>query len=300
MRTKQHELTPRVRAWRDAGEMLEVRGRRIFARRREGTGPTVLLLHGYPSSSYDWRHAFESLGDRRLVTFDFLGFGLSEKPRHNVYSLGAQADLAQTIATGHGTEPVLLVAHDMGTSVATELLARDIEGRLPFKLAGVLLFNGSIVLERASLTRGQKLLRSPLGPIVARLSFRQAVTAGLAGVFSQAHPLSPEEAADQWALIAHNGGNRILDRLIYYLRERVIFAPRWHGALRDWPGPLELCWADLDPVATEAVLQAVLALRPGAPLTRLHGLGHYPQIEDPPAAIAVIAGFAARHCAAPR
>jgi pimeloyl-ACP methyl ester carboxylesterase len=37
----------------------------------------------------------------------------------------------------------------------------------------------------------------------------------------------------------------------------------------------------LDPVATEAVLDAVLALRPGAPVTRFEDLGHYPQIEDP-------------------
>jgi pimeloyl-ACP methyl ester carboxylesterase len=40
------------------------------------------------------------------------------------------------------------------------------------------------------------------------------------------------------------------------------------------------------------VLQAVLELRPHAELTRLDGLGHYPQIEDPPAAIAVIARHA--------
>jgi hypothetical protein len=37
----------------------------------------------------------------------------------------------------------------------------------------------------------------------------------------------------------------------------------------------------LDPVATEAVLEAVLALRPEVPLTRFEDLGHYPQIEDP-------------------
>jgi pimeloyl-ACP methyl ester carboxylesterase len=37
----------------------------------------------------------------------------------------------------------------------------------------------------------------------------------------------------------------------------------------------------LDPVATERVLDAVLALRPSAPLARFEDLGHYPQIEDP-------------------
>jgi pimeloyl-ACP methyl ester carboxylesterase len=69
---------------------------------------------------------------------------------------------------------------------------------------------------------------------------------------------------------------------------------RWHDALRTWPGRLGLAWTDADPICTEAVLQAVLGLRPQAELTRLPGLGHYPQLEDPAAVNAVIA----RHVAA--
>jgi pimeloyl-ACP methyl ester carboxylesterase len=182
----------------------------------------------------------------------------------------------------------------MGTSVATELLARDIEGRLGFRLASVLLFNGSMVIERASLTIGQKLLRSRLGPLAARLSNARTFRAQLGRIFSPAHPLTAEEAADQWALMSYANGHRILDRLTFYLRERVTYSARWHGALRDWPGPLELAWAGLDPVCTEAVLEAVLALRPRAPLTRLPELGHYPQLEDPGAVAAIIDRVALR------
>jgi pimeloyl-ACP methyl ester carboxylesterase len=53
-------------------------------------------------------------------------------------------------------------------------------------------------------------------------------------------------------------------------------------------GRLELAWAGRDPVCTGAVLQAVLALRPAAPLTRLPELGHYPQREDPGAVLEII------------
>jgi pimeloyl-ACP methyl ester carboxylesterase len=286
-------LTARVEAWRDAGELVELGGRRIFVRSQSGAGPPVLLLHGYPSSSYDWRHAFELLPGRRLVTFDFLGYGLSDKPRDHIYSLLAQADLVEEIvARCFAGEPVALVAHDMGSSVATEVLARDIDGRLPFELDRTLLFNASLVLERASLLIGQKILRSRLGPIAARLTNERSFKRSFGGIFSAAHPLTPEEAADQWALLAHSGGNRILDRLIYYLHERVAYAPRWHGALRDWPGRLELAWAGRDPICTEAVLQAVLALRPTVPLARLPELGHYPQLEDPAASTRVIDTFA--------
>ena len=280
-----------MQAWRDGGELIEDPAGRIFVTEQTGSGPPVLLLHGYPSSSYDWRHVIARLPDARLTSFDFLGFGLSDKPRSHVYSLLAQADLTQRIAARHEDEPIVLVAHDMGTSVATELLARDLENQLPFRLAGVLLFNGSMVIERASLTVSQKLLRSRLGPLAARLSTERTFRAQFGRLFSDSYPLSAEEAADQWDLLAYRDGHRILDRLTYYLHERVRYAERWHGALRDWTGQLGLAWAGQDPVCTEAVLQAVLELRPGTPLTRLAELGHYPQLEDPAAVADLVQRF---------
>jgi pimeloyl-ACP methyl ester carboxylesterase len=290
-----HAMNARVTGWSRTGELVTLAGRRIFVRNRPGSGPPLLVLHGYPSSSYDWREQFEQLPGRHLITFDFLGFGLSEKPREQLYSLMMQADLVEAAAERYANdEPVVLVAHDMGTSVTTELLARDLDHKLRFKLASVLLFNGSMVIERASLTAAQKLLRSRLGPIAARLSNERSFKAQFGRIFSAAHPLTPEEAADQWSLLAHNDGNRILDKLTFYLHERVTYAARWHGALRDWPGSLELAWAGLDPVCTEAVLEAVLALRPAAPLTRFADLGHYPQLEDPARVAAVIEQYASQ------
>jgi pimeloyl-ACP methyl ester carboxylesterase len=185
-------------------------------------------------------------------------------------------------------EPVVLVAHDMGTSVANELMAREIEGRTGMEIAAILLFNGSMVIEAASLTISQKILKSRLGPLLARLSNEPVFKAQFAQIFSPDHPLADEEAHDQWALLAHNDGHRIINRLTSYINERSRYAERWHRAIRDWPGRLELAWGMLDPVATPNVLNAVLALRPEAPVTRFDELGHYPQIEEPAAIARVI------------
>jgi pimeloyl-ACP methyl ester carboxylesterase len=286
------QLTARTAAWREAGTFTEAMGHEIFLRERAGRPdqPPLLFLHGYPSSSYDWRHAFDKLDGHRLIVFDFLGYGLSEKPRDQVYSLQTQADIVEVLAERFQDEPVIMVSHDMGSSVATEILAREIDGKLSFKLRSALLFNASLVRERASLLWGQKLLLSRLGPIAARLTSEFSFRRQFAGIFSKAHPLGADEAADQWSLLAYRNGNRLLQRLIYYNHERVTppFADRWHSALRDWPGRLELGWAELDPICTEAVLQAVLGLRPHAKVTRLSGLGHYPQIEDPETVYQVI------------
>jgi pimeloyl-ACP methyl ester carboxylesterase len=275
-------LTGRVQEWRAQGESERFRDRGIHVFERGGQGPTLLFLHGFPSSSYDWRLLLAEACDHAVFAFDFLGFGLSEKPRDHIYTLGWQADLTEELVRRHlEGRTVFLVAHDMGTSVATELLARDLEGRLEIELVGTLLFNGSIVLERASLTPAQRLLRSRVGPLAARLSSERFFRHQFGRLFSPTHPLSTEEAADQWSLICHNGGRSLGHRLIHYLDERERYAERWHGAVRDWDGPLSFAWGIQDPVATVAVLDALLELRPQAPVERLTELGHYPQIEDP-------------------
>jgi pimeloyl-ACP methyl ester carboxylesterase len=275
-------LTERVRAWQGRGRGEEFRGYSIHTFRQEGEGPLLALLHGFPSSSYDWRALLEELPDRNVFAFDFLGFGLSSKPREHDYSLFWQADLTEELVRRHGAgRSVFIVAHDMGTSVANELMARDLEGKLAMEIAGILLFNGSMVLEAASPTPAQKALRSRLGPLVARLSSERFFRHQFGSVFSAAHPLSEAEAADQWALICHNGGRSLGHRLISYMDQRETHAERWHGAIRDWPGALSLAWGLQDPVATTKVLAALRKLRPEVPVSELPELAHYPQIEDP-------------------
>jgi pimeloyl-ACP methyl ester carboxylesterase len=274
-------LTERVRDWERRGSSEEFRGYSIHTFRQEGDGPLLLLLHGFPSSSYDWRLLLDELPGAGVLAFDFLGFGLSAKPREHEYSLFWQADLTEELVRRHGGgRPVFVVAHDMGTSVANELMARDIEGRLEMDVAGILLFNGSMVLEAASPILGQRLLRGRFGPLLARLSSERVFRQQFGSVFGDAHPLSDEEAADQWSLICHNGGRTLGHRLISYMDQREEHAGRWHGAIRDWPGRLSLTWGLRDRVATTDVLAALRGLRPSAPVTELPGLAHYPQIED--------------------
>jgi pimeloyl-ACP methyl ester carboxylesterase len=275
-------LTARVEAWRSSGERDHFRGHAIHLRSAPGKDPVLVLLHGFPSSSYDFRHLLPLLGDSAFLAFDFLGFGLSDKPRRHDYSLLWQADLVEELVRRRfpGRE-AFLVAHDMGTSVATELMARQIDGRPTTPLAGALLFNGSIVLEQAQLTISQRLLRSRLGPVAARLSNKRVFRQQFGSLFSAAHPLSEAEADDQWSLICHNGGRTLGHALVAYLAERVAYADRWHGAIRAWPGPLSLAWGMRDPVATTDVLSALRELRPHVPVEEFAELGHYPQLEDP-------------------
>jgi pimeloyl-ACP methyl ester carboxylesterase len=275
-------LSERVREWKQRGESAKFRGYEIHTFRQPGEGPLLLLLHGFPSSSYDWRLLLRDEPERNVLAFDFLGFGLSAKPPNHDYSLFWQADLTEELVRRHGDgRPVFVLAHDMGTSVANELMARDLEGKLEMELSGILLFNGSMVLERASPTPAQRALRSRVGPLVARLSSERVFRHQLGSVFSAAHPLTDREGIDQWSLVRYNGGRILGHRLVSYMDQREDHAGRWHGAIRDWPGELSLAWGLLDPVATTDVLAALRELRPGVPVTELPELAHYPQLEDP-------------------
>ncbi|HLM33847.1 MAG TPA: alpha/beta hydrolase [Gaiellaceae bacterium] len=275
-------LSPRVTTWRDAGSDEEFRGRRIHVFRRGGRAPLLLLLHGFPSSSFDWRRLLERETEHAVLAPDFLGFGLSEKPRDHDYTLHWQADMAEELVRReHEKRPVFFLAHDMGTSVANELMARDLDGSLEMDLIGGLLLNGSMIQDAASPTLGQRLLRSAVGPLFSRLSSERFFRQQFGSIFSPDHPLTDAEAEDQWELIRAGGGRTLNHKTIAYMEERFKHAERWHGALREWKKPLAIAWGMLDPVATEAVLDALTALRPHAPVTRFEELGHYPQIEDP-------------------
>ncbi len=275
-------MNERVQAWRDRGSEKEFRDRRIHVYEQDGDGPLLLLLHGFPSSSYDWRLLLERESGRAVLAPDFLGFGLSEKPRDHSYTLHWQADMVEEmVRRREGTREVFFLAHDMGTSVANELMARDLEGALEMDLRGGLLLNGSMIQDAASPTLGQRILRSAVGPLFSRLSSERFFRQQFGSIFSPAHPLTADEAEDQWELICAGGGRTLNHKTIAYMEERFKHADRWHGALRDWEKPLSLAWGMIDPVATEAVLDAVIALRPSAPVTRFEDLGHYTQIEDP-------------------
>ncbi len=274
-------LPPGVREWRDGGRLVATGAGQVFLRSGSGDGPTVVLLHGFPSSSYDFRSVTARLAGRSWLTMDFLGFGLSDKPRPHRYSIFEQADLVEFVVAEAARGPVLLVAHDMGTSVATELLARDLAGGLSFDLQRGVLTNGSVMLERASLRPIQKVLRGPFGGAAARLANQRMFARGFGRLFGARYPLSEAEAAAQWALLSHNTGHHITHLLSAYLDERVRHAERWHGAVRDWPKPLGFVWGLEDPVATVNVLNGLRELRPAAEVVELPGVGHYPQIETP-------------------
>ena len=141
-------LVADLEGWWEGGEHVQIAlgaGDRTIFLRTDGRGPSMTLLHGFPSSSHDWARLAAALGETHsLLMPDFLGFGASEKPAGHRYSLLEQADLVEAIWARCGIVSTKIVAHDYAVSVAEELLARRAEGVLAVELEEVHLLNGGI------------------------------------------------------------------------------------------------------------------------------------------------------------
>ncbi len=282
-------------AWRARGRTVDTADGRIFAvELGAGGGVPVLVLHGFPTSSWDFAEAAAALAGsgRRVVLFDFLGFGFSDKPHDAGYALFEQADVAVAVARAFGIGRAHLWAHDMGTSVATELLARRERKLLPFDVTSVVLMNGSVHVEMAAPTAGQRLLKSPAGPAFARMARRSIFVAQLRRIFAHA----PDDAVldAMWSLLAREDGPLRLPMIIRYMEERVRFRRRWIGALERIDLPVLVAWGAKDPVARMAIGERLARETPGADLVSWDDLGHYPQVEAPARVAGSVAEFFAR------
>ncbi len=259
---------------------MPARGGRAPGAEGAGDETPLLIFHGFPTSSHDWHLALPHLAARRrVVLFDFLGFGLSDKPADYSYSLHEQADLALAVCRATGVARCHLLAHDMGTSVATEWMARRERDLLPVEVASLTLMNGSVHIDLARLTPSQRLLRSPLGPAFARHARKATFQWQLRRILGR--PVPTEELDAMWALLVHDGGRDRLIAIMSYIVERTRFARRWIGALERLDLPAHVVWGAKDPVAVPAIAEALAAEIPGAELRWLPELGHYPQVEAP-------------------
>jgi pimeloyl-ACP methyl ester carboxylesterase len=272
-----------IESWRARGRTVTTVDGKVFVvdlgSPKNAAGPAVLALHGFPTSSWDFAEAAQIVArDRRTVLLDFPGFGLSDKPPEHGYSIFEHADAAVSVARELGLGRVHVWAHDMGTSVATELLARRERGLLPLEIASLVLMNGSVHIELAHLTLGQKVLRSPFGPVFARLNNRRTFKAQMRRVF--ARPPADEELDAMWDLVRREDGPLRLPQAIRYTEERTRFRRRWIGALERFDRPTLVAWGKQDPVAVLAIAEQLAREIPGAELHLWDDLGHYPQVED--------------------
>ena len=279
---------PRAAEWiAENDTLVSRRGHRIAFRRR-GVGPTVLLLHGFPTWSYDYAEVASDLArDHDVITLDFLGYGASEKPNPYEYSVAESADIVEDLTAQLDVKSVRLVIHDYGGIVGQELVDRANRGQLSFTIDSLIMLNSGIVYSAYRPTRLQKLLILPvIGRLLASRVSAARVRSALDAI--RGTPLADTEFDDLWLGLSRDNGHKLSHLLIKYNAERAIHHRRWETALANWTGPLHLVWGLDDPVSGRHVLEQATKVLPHAAVTELAGVGHYPQSEAPQAVIAAV------------
>jgi pimeloyl-ACP methyl ester carboxylesterase len=284
-------------AWHARGRLVALAGgQRLFAV-QEGSGPDVVLVHGFPSTSHDFAAVLPLLTPRfRVTTFDQLGFGFSDKPAGDTsYSLLDQGRRAGELLATLGVRRAVLVGHDMGLTVAVEMLCRHEEGTLGADVAGLVLSNGSHLVELAHITPLQKALMTDDGASDFAAGYDpESFASALRMVWADPNRTPAVDIrAIAWWLGAADG-LAILPRIARYNLERTWYADRWRPILERTPIPVHVVWGSADPIAILEIGRRLAAMA-RTDLTVLDGVGHYPQMEVPDSWAAAVARACAVH-----
>lgn len=290
-----------VAEWRRRGRHVQLLGRNVFTVDSGGSGPVILLIHGFPTASWDWSEIWDDLArDHRLVACDMLGFGFSEKPRRYHYTIHDQADRIEALVRHFGLDRFHVLAHDYGDTVAQELLARQNDGIGAGTWLSVCFLNGGLFPETHRARFIQKLLLSPLGPVISRLNGRRGFARSFGTVFGPQTQPTHAQLDAFWELIEHNDGARVFHELITYMRDRRQHRERWVEALRRSRVPLAVINGSVDPVSGAHMVARFRELIGNDHFIReFPSIGHYPQVEAPAETLAAYREFLASVAAKP-
>ncbi|XP_068804792.1 mesoderm-specific transcript homolog protein isoform X4 [Struthio camelus] len=210
--------SPALRSWRASGRYFTYRGRSIFYRDAPGAGSSsdvVVLLHGFPTSSYDWCKLLLAQGGG---PGPHRGRSLALLPaqRPHRYSIFEQASIVEGLVHHLGLrhQRINLLSHDYGDTVAQELLHRYEHNETGSILINSLcLSNGGIFPETHYPRFIQKILKDGgfLSLIIMRLMNFFFFSRGLGAVFGPYTQPSQAEYWDMWTAVRTNDGNLVVD-----------------------------------------------------------------------------------------
>lgn len=258
----------------------EIDGMSIFYREAgPQDAPVVLLPHGYPCSSYQYRNLMPALADRwRLVAPDFPGFGYSDTPDPSRFSctFDGYAGFLERFARMLGLERYALYLHDYGSQIGLRFAIRA-----PERVAALIVQNGDIYEDQ--LGPGYGYLReywadptpekrAGLARAVSEEGFRHEFLNDVDG--EVAERIGP----DLWTLAAAQllepRRREIMIGLMEGLKENLGWFPRYQAYLREHRPPTLIVWGPHDGYMPEGAARAYLRDLPDAELHLLDG-GHW-------------------------
>ncbi|MEU7897144.1 alpha/beta hydrolase [Nonomuraea sp. NPDC049152] len=270
---------------------VDVEGVRVFYREAgPADAPVLLLLHGFPSASHQFRRLIDALGtDYRLIAPDYPGFGHTEAPADFVYSFERLADITEGFVQAVGLERFVLYAFDFGGPVGFRLATRH-----PEWIAGLVVQNANAYEEGLSDLARDFIANRPGVPgaeeAVAQILVLPMTRGQYEGGTTDVSLIAP----DGWTLDQHfldrPGRKEAQIALALDYHANVDLYPVWQRWLREHRPPTLVVWGDGDPFFTEPGARAYLRDLPDAEL-HVFPTGHFALEENLPEIAPLIASF---------
>ncbi len=271
-----------IEEWKEQGNYFEFEGNSIFYRASTSKKETLLCLHGFPTSSYDYHKVWEGLSEKfSLIAFDMIGYGFSAKPKSFDYTTFRQVDILQALLEKLKVKNIHVWSHDYGNTIMQEVLARGEEKRLNFEIKSICMMNGALFPETHRPILAQKILISPIGFLFNKLIPEKRIRQSLVSIFGKNTQPTESELDDFLTVFRYNGGDKITHILIQYMREREKNRERWVGALKRFEEPFRMINGLADKVSGAHLVKRFREIMPHKDIIEFPEIGHFPHFETP-------------------
>lgn len=266
---------------RIAHRHLDVDGVRVFYREslpEDPDAPVLLLLHGFPSASHQFRRLIDALGARhRLIAPDHPGFGHTEAPDGFAYTFDRLAEVTEGFVERLGLSRFVMYVFDFGAPIGFRLAERS-----PERIAGLIVQNGNAYTDGLSDAARDFIALRPDEP-GAEETIRALLTLpGTRGQYETGVADPALVAPDGWTLDQHfldlPGRKDAQVSLAFDYRANVERYDAWQAWLRAHTPPTLITWGARDPFFPAPGARAYLRDLPDAEL-HLFDTGHF-ALED--------------------
>jgi pimeloyl-ACP methyl ester carboxylesterase len=242
--------------------------------------PVLLLPHGYPCSSFQYRHLMPALADQwRTISFDWPGFGYSgtPDPASFTYDFDAYAALLDQVVDAFGLEHYALWLHDYGSQIGLRHAIAN-----PGRIAALVIQNGDIYEDtlgpkyetiQAHWAAKTTTTRRSLEEAISEKGFQQEFVGEVNGDIARRIP--PDLWQLHWPLMDTPQRRRLAVGLMEGLEENLAWFPRYQAYLREHQPPALILWGPRDGYMPEESARAYLHDLPEAELRLLPDAGHW-------------------------
>lgn len=273
-----------VMEWKNSGNYFQYNNYDIFYL-QEGFGEDLLVIHGYPYNSFEWKECMAILSKTYRVTiFDLLGMGFSDKPKNHHYSFEEYAAIVNALLKKLNITKTHLLSHDLGVSIAQELIARSNENKNHFTILTSAFVNGSLFIDVYKPRFIQRLLsQSPtfVGKLLSKMLSKKMVNTSVKSVFGPHTKPTDDFLEMQWEILNYKDGKSIaylIGRLVF---EKYNYLKRWVNAMQNTTIPMCYICGSYDPNSGLHMAERYQELIPNPKVFILDNyIGHWPQLED--------------------